>query len=57
MLEAGLEATVEERVTEAMTAVALGSGDVPVLGTVGRLSPQLGYYGHDDWAAVSDWHR
>ena len=28
-----------------------------VLGTVARLSPQLGYYGHDDWAAVSDWHR
>ena len=33
MLEPGLEATVEERVTEAMTAEALGSGDVPVLGT------------------------
>ena len=33
MLEAGLEATVEERVTDAMTAAALGSGDVPVLGT------------------------
>jgi predicted thioesterase len=33
MLEPGLEATVEERVTEAMTADALGSGDVPVLGT------------------------
>jgi predicted thioesterase len=33
MIEAGLEATVEERVTDAMTAVALGSGDVPVLGT------------------------
>src|SRR5205807_9082293 len=27
-----------------------------VVGTVARLSPQLGYYGHDDWAAVSDWH-
>ena len=33
MLEPGLEATVEERVTDAMTAAALGSGDVPVLGT------------------------
>ena len=33
MLEAGLEATIEETVTEAMTAEALGSGDVPVLGT------------------------
>lgn len=33
MLEAGLEATVEETVTEAMTAQRLGSGDVPVLGT------------------------
>ncbi|MFN2543742.1 MAG: thioesterase family protein [Actinomycetota bacterium] len=33
MLEPGLEATIEERVTEAMTARALGSGDVPVLGT------------------------
>jgi fluoroacetyl-CoA thioesterase len=33
MLEPGLEATVEELVTEAMTAQALGSGDVPVLGT------------------------
>jgi fluoroacetyl-CoA thioesterase len=29
----GLEATVEESVTEAMTAAWLGSGDVPVLGT------------------------
>ena len=33
MLEPGSEATVEERVTEAMTAERLGSGDVPVLGT------------------------
>jgi fluoroacetyl-CoA thioesterase len=33
MLEPGLEATIEETVTEAMTAEALGSGDVPVLGT------------------------
>ena len=33
MLEPGLEATIEESVTEAMTAIALGSGDVPVLGT------------------------
>jgi len=33
MLEPGLEATVEETVTEGMTAEALGSGDVPVLGT------------------------
>ena len=33
MLEPGLEATVEERVTDAMTAERLGSGDVPVLGT------------------------
>ena len=33
MIEAGLEATVEEIVTESMTASALGSGDVPVLGT------------------------
>jgi predicted thioesterase len=33
MLEPGLEATIEERVTEAMTAAALGSGDVAVLGT------------------------
>jgi predicted thioesterase len=33
MLEPGLEATVEETVTEAMTAEWLGSGDVPVLGT------------------------
>jgi fluoroacetyl-CoA thioesterase len=31
--EAGLEATVELLVTEAMTARALGSGDVPVLAT------------------------
>jgi fluoroacetyl-CoA thioesterase len=33
MLEPGLEATVEESVTEAMTAESFGSGDVPVLGT------------------------
>ncbi|MGH2693000.1 MAG: thioesterase family protein [Actinomycetota bacterium] len=33
MLEPGLEATVEETVTEEMTAERLGSGDVPVLGT------------------------
>ena len=33
VLEPGLEATVEELVTEAMTAERLGSGDVPVLGT------------------------
>jgi predicted thioesterase len=32
-LQPGLRATVEETVTEAMTADALGSGDVPVLGT------------------------
>ena len=32
-MEAGLEATIEETVTDAMTAVALGSGDVAVLGT------------------------
>jgi fluoroacetyl-CoA thioesterase len=32
-LETGLAATVEQTVTEAMTADALGSGDVPVLGT------------------------
>lgn len=33
MLEPGAEATVEETVTEEMTAERLGSGDVPVLGT------------------------
>jgi fluoroacetyl-CoA thioesterase len=33
MLEPGLGATVEQTVTEDMTATALGSGDVPVLGT------------------------
>lgn len=33
VLEPGLEATVEESVTEAMTAERLGSGDVPLLGT------------------------
>jgi fluoroacetyl-CoA thioesterase len=32
-LVVGLEATVEEMVTEGMTAVAVGSGDVPVLAT------------------------
>lgn len=33
MLEPGRQATVEETVTEEMTAPELGSGDVPVLGT------------------------
>jgi fluoroacetyl-CoA thioesterase len=33
MIEPGLQATVEETVTEEMTAERLGSGDVPVLGT------------------------
>jgi fluoroacetyl-CoA thioesterase len=33
MLEPGRQATVEETVTEGMTADRLGSGDVPVLGT------------------------
>jgi fluoroacetyl-CoA thioesterase len=33
MIEPGLQATVEETVTEEMTAARLGSGDVPVLGT------------------------
>ena len=33
MLEPGLQATVEETVTEGMTATSLGSGDVPVLAT------------------------
>jgi fluoroacetyl-CoA thioesterase len=33
MLEPGHTATIEETVTDAMTADALGSGDVPVLGT------------------------
>jgi len=33
MLEPGRQATVEETVTEDMTADRLGSGDVPVLGT------------------------
>ncbi|MGH2674293.1 MAG: thioesterase family protein [Actinomycetota bacterium] len=33
MLEPGLQATVEETVTDEMTAERLGSGDVPVLGT------------------------
>ena len=33
VLETGLEARVEETVTEDMTATRLGSGDVPVLGT------------------------
>ena len=32
-LEAGLEATVQEVVSEALTARALGSGDVPLLAT------------------------
>ena len=38
MLEPGLQATVEETVTEAMTAERLGSGDVPVLGTPALLA-------------------
>lgn len=33
VLEPGLEATVEETVSEEMTAERLGSGNVPVLGT------------------------
>ena len=33
MIRPGLEATIEETVAEAMTALSLGSGDVPVLGT------------------------
>ncbi|MDP9340872.1 MAG: thioesterase [Actinomycetota bacterium] len=33
MLEPGLQGTVERTVTKDMTATALGSGDVPVLGT------------------------
>lgn len=33
MLEPGRQATVEETVTEDMTADRLGSGDIPVLGT------------------------
>ena len=33
MLEPGLQATVEEEVSDEMTAGALGSGDVPVLAT------------------------
>ena len=33
MLEPGLEATIDAEVTADMTAEALGSGDVPVLGT------------------------
>lgn len=33
MIERGMQATVEETVTEGMTAERLGSGDVPVLGT------------------------
>jgi predicted thioesterase len=33
MIERGMQATVEETVTEDMTAERLGSGDVPVLGT------------------------
>ena len=33
MLEPGVQASVERTVTEDMTATALGSGDVPVLGT------------------------
>jgi fluoroacetyl-CoA thioesterase len=37
-LEAGLESTVEQSVTEDMTAQALGSGDVPLLGTPALLA-------------------
>lgn len=33
MIEPGMQATVEESVTEQMTAEGLGSGDVSVLGT------------------------
>jgi fluoroacetyl-CoA thioesterase len=33
MIEPGLQGTVQETVTEGMTAEHLGSGDVPVLGT------------------------
>jgi fluoroacetyl-CoA thioesterase len=33
MIERGMQATVEETVTEEMTAQRLGSGDMPVLGT------------------------
>jgi Tol biopolymer transport system component len=35
----------------------VGSGRASVELRVGRLSPQLGYYGHHDWGAVSDWYR
>ena len=28
-----------------------------VVRRVATLSPSLGYYGRDDWAAVTDWHR
>lgn len=38
MLEPGLQATVEETVTDEMTAERLGSGDVPVLGTPALLA-------------------
>jgi predicted thioesterase len=38
MLEPGLQATVEETVTEEMTAERLGSGDVPVLGSPALLA-------------------
>jgi predicted thioesterase len=38
MLELGRQATVEETVTEDMTAERLGSGDVPVLGTPALLA-------------------
>ncbi len=37
-LRPGLQATVEETVTEEMTAERLGSGDVPVLGTPALLA-------------------
>jgi fluoroacetyl-CoA thioesterase len=37
-LEVGLESSVEQSVTEDMTAQALGSGEVPVLGTPALLA-------------------
>jgi fluoroacetyl-CoA thioesterase len=38
MIARGMQATVEETVTEDMTAERLGSGDVPVLGTPALLA-------------------
>jgi fluoroacetyl-CoA thioesterase len=38
VIRPGLQATVEETVTEEMTAERLGSGDVPVLGTPALLA-------------------